>query len=526
MLGSLRIGRRLLFGFGLVLVLLVLAVGGALADMAGSRRDMDRLMNSYNQSQALSKQMELLVQSGQRTVMTILLNHDPQIQAECMDELKAIRAGTDEAMDRIAQVLPSGATRTQFGNVKEACLRARAMNNEVVQLFQAGSRDTAAALMVGDTRRSNNAWADQLARLNGLSRSEMERAFQQARVAHGRAQAILVALAVLALALGLAGSVLITRSITRPLAEFVRVLGTAAEGDLNVQAQARGRDEIAQLAHSLNGMLAKLRGTLGKVSGAAAAVASGAAELSASSEEMSASSEQLAKGGEAIRQATEQIAAAVIELSANAQQVAGNVRQSVDQSRQAVQSAEKGKEGGGQASADMDRIRAVTGDIAKGVGVIQEIARQTNLLSLNAAIEAAKAGTQGKGFAVVAEEVRKLAERSRQAAIEIEGLITATREAVANGHESVRGTLGLLGEIEAAVGTIAGMVEQIGEATHEQSSTTSDVSRRVSDTSQEVAQNAAATQQMSATVHEVARTAADLARVSEELTWSVAQFQV
>jgi len=255
-------------------------------------------------------------------------------------------------------------------------------------------------------------------------------------------------------------------------------------------------------------------------------VASGAAELSASSEEMAATTSQMAKGGETMQAVTEQVASAIVQLSASIQQIASNVKVSVEQSGLAVQSVEQGNVGGRQASAGMERILTATKNIAKAVAVIQDIARQTNLLSLNAAIEAAKAGTQGKGFAVVAEEVRKLAERSRQAALEIDGLIAETNEAVDHGQLSVKETLQLMAVIGEKIRSVANMATEAGVATEEQSRTATEVTRQMEQAAREVGQNASATQQMSATVHEISRTAADLARVSEGLALSVSQFQV
>ncbi|HEX7552345.1 MAG TPA: methyl-accepting chemotaxis protein, partial [Geothrix sp.] len=175
---------------------------------------------------------------------------------------------------------------------------------------------------------------------------------------------------------------------------------------------------------------------------------------------------------------------------------------------------------------DMGKIRSATENIAKAITMIQEIARQTNLLSLNAAIEAAKAGAQGKGFSVVAEEVRKLAERSRGSAMEIDRLIHESNEAVESGRSSVEVTQGLLVQIQEAINTTGVMVKEIGSATEEQSHTTSEVARRVEVTAGEVSQSTAAIHQLAATVQEVSRTASDLARIAEGLRQSVAFFQV
>jgi methyl-accepting chemotaxis protein len=174
----------------------------------------------------------------------------------------------------------------------------------------------------------------------------------------------------------------------------------------------------------------------------------------------------------------------------------------------------------------MGRIQDSTANIGRAIQVIQEIARQTNLLSLNAAIEAAKAGALGKGFAVVAEEVRKLAERSRQAAIEIEGLLVESRESVEGGRTAVQHNAELLTAIRQAIAAMSGMVLEIGSATDEQSHTSEDVAKRVEEVSREIGQNAAATHQMSATVQEIARTANSLAMVSEELSAAMKLFKV
>jgi len=174
----------------------------------------------------------------------------------------------------------------------------------------------------------------------------------------------------------------------------------------------------------------------------------------------------------------------------------------------------------------MESIRASNAQMVQAVGVIQDIARQTNLLSLNAAIEAAKAGAQGKGFSVVAEEVRKLAERSGQAAREVATLITRTNEAVADGVGRVQDSVRVLASIRATTQAIASMTKEMETATGEQAGTSREITRQLDKVSGQVAQNSAATTQMSATIQEVNRTAADLARASEQLRGAVAAYRI
>jgi methyl-accepting chemotaxis protein len=151
------------------------------------------------------------------------------------------------------------------------------------------------------------------------------------------------------------------------------------------------------------------------------------------------------------------------------------------------------------------------------VVVIQEIARQTNLLSLNAAIEAAKAGAHGKGFAVVAEEVRKLAERSSGAAKEIAVLIEGSNEAVGLGRTTVQETVDALSRIREHIGQLQAMSMEIAASTEEQAKASSEVAQQVDMAAVKAGENASAAIELSATVEETARASGQLAAVAEGL---------
>ncbi len=235
---------------------------------------------------------------------------------------------------------------------------------------------------------------------------------QETRETYLTTRMILMGVVGASLALGLGAAVWMSLSISRRLASAAKLSNDIADGDLTQVADAKGSDEIGDLLRAMNRMSAKLSEIMSEVVVSSGHVATGSAQSAITAERLSSGAAEQAAASE--------------EASAAIEQMTANVRQNADNAstteRIATQVAVSGEQAGAAVAASLEAMRVISEKIA----VIQEIARQTDLLALNAAIEAARAGQHGKGFAVVASEVRKLAERSQQAASEISQLSADT----------------------------------------------------------------------------------------------------
>ena len=311
---------------------------------------------------------------------------------------------------------------------------------------------------------------------------------------------LIIGSSVLALLAGLIAAWVITRLIVAPLRSVIQVAQRIASGDLSATVEVTRRDEIGQLMHAMQQM-----GT--GLSTIVSGLQAGIEQLASSAQSLSAGTEQTNLEVSSQKEETEQVATAMNQMTATVHDVARNA----EEAAQAAQTADSKVESGQQvvrqsmarielladsatsASSSIESLSAEIQNIGTVLGVIKSVAEQTNLLALNAAIEAARAGEQGRGFAVVADEVRALAKRTQQSTEEIERLVSALRSAAHSSVQQIQNsgelvklavsdalqTESALGSIAAAVSLIQQMNQQIAAAAEEQSSVAEEINRSV-----------------------------------------------
>ena len=367
---------------------------------------------------------------------------------------------------------------------------------------------------------------ERVLKLQKSAEAAADKAIREAGDHSARGKAWIVGVSLAAILLGAVISGVVGTRVGQKVQDIETVMEAVVQGDLTRTPPVEGRDELALVASGLGQVIQGLRKDIQAISQSAEGTASSAPELAATTEQVNRTTEELRRSTELERQAMERSSAALVEMNANIQQV----KQSTLHAEElATRSREAGQEGLSAVQATgkaMEAIEESSSKVGRITTVITDIARQTNLLSLNAAIEAAKAGAMGKGFAVVAEEVRKLAERSGAAAKEITTLIQESADRVALGTESVQTASRSLERIDGLVRENASQLKGITQAMDEQGRASEEVVQAMDSATQMVEQNASAATELSATVHETAKTTEELANLAQQLQGLTRRFRL
>ena len=528
---QLKIAPRATLSFSLIGVLVILLGLFALYQLKSVREQGEDLSDKGIPSlSALSTVNESMLRL-RITAYRLLVDREPDKLVATVARIEELNGQLEAALGRYEKLIDDDQERAQYQTFQSVVGDYKAANRELVQLSNANQPDAMRALLGSKYKKASDELGVQMAALIKINQDGAADSDRKADEGYAAAMGGVIAFIVVATVLTGLMALLFTRSITRPLTEAVAVAQVIAKGDLTESFVVTGTDEPAQLLAALKVMQQNLKQTI-------SAIADSSNQLASAAEELNAVTEDATRGLHQQNNEIDQAATAVNEMTAAVDEVARNAVATFEASKESTQTARHGQQ---QVTKTVDSIRLLSNDvtrtaeevknlgdgvssISKVLDVIRAIAEQTNLLALNAAIEAARAGEAGRGFAVVADEVRALAHRTQTSTQEIEQMIGTIQQgsagamnAMETSTQRARQTLEIAQDAGGALQSITDAISQISErnlviasASEEQAQVAREVDRNLVNIRDLSVQSAAGANQTTAASQELSNLALNL----------------
>ncbi|PSS53760.1 methyl-accepting chemotaxis protein [Pseudomonas sp. BBP2017] len=539
-LRNMNIAPRALLGFALIGALMLGLGLFALNQMSKIRQAGEFIERNSVPSITNLDQLNQLTLRLRTLSYRLLLNREADSLQNTLTLIGQRNQQIDEARRAYEPLISNPQERAVYNQYVQLLNQYRQLESRMHQASQSNDLETLRTLINRDMLNSSEQINSAMDQLVSLNTEQTRTTNQTAAEQYSGAVTLVIGLLLSATVLTLICALLLTRSIVKPIDEALQAAERIAEGDLTRTIETQGHDEAARLLRAMAKMQNKLRDTLQLIAGSATQLASAAEELNSVTDES-------ARGLQQQNNEIEQAATAVTEMTSAVEEVARNAVSTSEASKEATRSAGDGRDlvletvsAIERMSVDVQGTAELIGnlaeesrDIGKVLDVIRGLADQTNLLALNAAIEAARAGEAGRGFAVVADEVRALAHRTQQSTSEIERMIGSiqggTEQAVnsmRNSTERAESTLNIARGAGLALDTITGAVAEINErnlviasAAEEQAQVAREVDRNLVNINDLSVQSATG-------AHQTTAASAELSRLAVDLNGLVARFSV
>jgi methyl-accepting chemotaxis protein len=505
-MNNLKIGTRLGFGFSLILLLLVAMTSIGILRLSSASDKTDEMINVKIRDERLTAEWGKIIEvNAARTTGAFMVRESADQKK--LETLMAESSGrATQIQDQIGSTIDDDQLKPLFKQVLDTRKAYTDFRKAVFAAKNAGDLEKATKIYEGDMTQSRiqylaalKNFVDKQAALLDASAAEIQQQYRSGRT-------LLIMLGLAAIVMGVFAAWWITRTITQPINEALKVAETVSSGDLTSDIQVNSNDETGQLMHALKTMNTNLVNIVGQVRNGTDLIATASTEIAAGNQDLSSRTEEQASS-------LEETASSMEELTSTVRFNAENARQANELAINASEIASRGGSVVGEVVSTMGSINDSSRKIVDIISVIDGIAFQTNILALNAAVEAARAGEQGRGFAVVASEVRNLAQRSASAAKDIKGLIDDSVQKVQIGSELVDKAGQTMEEIVQSISRVTQIMTQISNASEEQSIGIAQVNDAITQMDQVTQQNAALVEEAAAAAESMQEQSAKLADV-------------